>query len=127
MANAHDHGKVIAGVREQFREVLEGSSQAIYIFLDEQHKVCNDRFATLLGYASPGAWDQPGSFTEQYVVPESHAALVSTYRRAMEERAGSTVAVTWKSREGTPVPTTVIMVPIAYEGELLALHFVTPT
>ena len=49
-----------------------------------------------------------------------------TYRRAMEEKVASTVSVTWKTREGTPVPTTVILVPIAYEGELLALHFVTP-
>jgi hypothetical protein len=45
----------------------------------------------------------------------------------MEEKVGGTVSVTWKTREGTPVPTNVILVPIAYEGELLALHFVTPS
>ena len=118
---------VLSRVVEQFHEVLEGSSQPMYVFLDEQHKVCNQRLAALLGYASPAEWDQPGSFTEQYVDPGSRAALVSTYRRAMEEKAGSSVAVTWITKNGAPVPTNVILVPIAYEGELLALHFLTPT
>jgi PAS domain-containing protein len=125
-AGGHDHGAVIAAVRAQYSEILDDSSQGMYIFLDEQHKVCNARFATMLGYESPEAWDQPGSFTDQYVDPQSQMTLVSSYRGAMEQKVASTINVTWKTREGGQVPTTVILVPIAYDGELLALHFVSP-
>jgi PAS domain-containing protein len=126
-AHGHDHSQVLAAVCDQFRDVLDGSAQGMYIFLDEQHKVCNQRFAAMLGYDSPAAWDQTGSFTDLYVNPRSQMDLVSAYRRAMEQQVGSSIEVTWKSRQGTPVPTTVILVPIAYGGELLALHFVSPT
>jgi PAS domain-containing protein len=120
------HAAIIEGVTAQFREILDGSPQGMYIYLDDQHKVCNERFASMLGYPSAAAWDQHGAFTEQYIDPQSQQTLVHTYRHAMEQQAAATIDVTWKTREGAAVPSSVILVPVAYEGELLALHFITP-
>jgi PAS domain-containing protein len=122
----HRHADVIEGVAAQLAPILEGSPQGVYIYLDDAHKVCNERFAELLGYASPEEWDRPAPFTQQYVDPRSHQTLVAAYRQAMERQLAATIDVTWRRLDGTPVPTTVMLVPIAFAGDLLALHFVTP-
>ena len=117
---------ILDEVAEQLRPILEGSAQSMYVFFDEQHKFCNERFAQLLGYDSAAAWDQDGPFTDLYVAPRSQHDLVSTYRAAMEQGVGSTVEVSWKRRDGSTVPTRVILVPFACRGALMALHYITP-
>jgi hypothetical protein len=32
------------------KQVLDKSGQAIYLYLDDSHKVCNKKFADMLGY-----------------------------------------------------------------------------
>lgn len=120
------HAGIIAGVMAQLAPVLQGSPQGIYVYLDDTHKGCNQRFAELLGYASAADWDRPASFTEQYVDRSSQRTLVATYQHAMQHQVAASIDVTWVRADGTRVPTSVILVPIAFEGELLALHFVTP-
>jgi carbohydrate-binding DOMON domain-containing protein len=118
--------ELIEGISEQMKPVLESSDQAIYIYLDDNHKVCNAKFASLLGYQSPEAWQGvKESFPETFVAGASQQVLVSTYRKAMEKMAGSNVKITWKKKMGGTVDSNVVLVPIAYEGHLFALHFVS--
>ena len=126
-ATSLDHASILSALTDELRPVFEGSPQGIYIYLDETHKVCNQKFAEMLGYDSPDDWNRPGSFTEQYVAPDSRSTLVSTYQHAMQHQVGAAVEVTWKRRDGATVPTQTILVPIAKAGELIALHFVTPS
>lgn len=121
-----DRAEVIRAVGAQLRPVLDGSSQGMYIYLDDANKLCNQRFAAMLGYDSPADWDRPASFTEQYVDPASQHTLVAAYRHAMQQQVAATIDVTWKRRDGGTVSTSVILVPIAHSGELMALHFITP-
>lgn len=122
---AEDRSETLQALAAHLRPVLEGSPQGIYVFLDETHKVCNQRFAEMLGYDSPNDWDRPTSFTEQYVDPASQHTLVTTYQEGMQHQVGATIDVDWKRRDGGTVSTSVILVPISYAGELMALHFVT--
>lgn len=123
---ADRHAEVVRGIAGQLAPILERSPQGVYVYLDDAHKVCNQRFADLLGYATPEDWARPGPFTQQYVDRASQRTLVATYQHAMEHQVAATIDVTWVRQDGAPVPTTVMLVPIAFEGELLALHFVTP-
>ncbi|MGE0228187.1 MAG: PAS domain-containing protein [Dehalococcoidia bacterium] len=118
--------EVMQALAAELRPVLDGSLQGMYVYLDDAHKLCNPRFASMLGYDSPADWDRPASFTEQYVDPGSQHTLVAAYRDAMQHQVAATIDVTWKRRDGGAVSTSVILVPIAHSGELMALHFVTP-
>jgi PAS domain-containing protein len=51
-SKAHPHEELIKGVYEQLREIFDESKQAIYVYRDDTHKACNQRFASLLGYNS---------------------------------------------------------------------------
>lgn len=120
-----DRAAILRGVTEQLRPVLDGSTQGIYVYLDDDHKVCNAHFARMLGYESPADWARGGSFTDLYVHGPSQHTLVSAYQHAMEQQAAAVIEVTWKRQDGSTQPSTVQLVPIAFGDELLALHFVT--
>ena len=117
--------QVIAGLAAQFKEVFEGSHQAMYAYLDDGHKVCNEKFASLLGYSSPEEWAQVAeSFPTAFVAEQSQSVLVHAFQHAMEEKIASHIEVTWKKKDGGEVATKVILVPVAFQEELLAIHFV---
>jgi len=123
--HAH-HEELIAGLQEQLKPVFESSEQAMYAYLDDTHKFCNDKFATLLGYASAGEWAKTeGPFPEVMVDKESQGTLVKAYQNAMEKLVGSTNTITWKKQTGERVTSEMILVPIAYQGHLFALHFIS--
>jgi hypothetical protein len=122
----HRHEALVSGLLKQMKEIFENSEQAMYLYLDDVHKACNKRFADLLGYESPKAWaagDEP--FPLAFVASKSRRTLVSAYQDAMERFVGSTIDVTWQAKSGRTVESQVILVPIAYEGHLFALHFIT--
>ena len=121
----NNHEELVNGFFEELKGIFENSEQGIYLYLDDMHKVCNKKFASLLGYKSPADWakmDQP--FPEIFVDKKSQNALVGAYQKAMEKMAASTIKVKWKKKSGKGVSTTVILVPIAYKNHLFALHFV---
>ena len=85
----HPHAELIQGVYGQFKEIFEESKQAIYLYYDDNHKICNQRFAALLGYKSiEELLGVNGPFIEAFVKEESQEILVSTYRNAMEDKTG---------------------------------------
>jgi len=117
--------EIIQGIRDQLGAVFENSDQSVYIYLDDKHKVCNEKFASLLGYSSPAEWASvEKNFPDAFVSKESQKTLVSAYQNAMTNHVGYTNPVTWKTKSGSTIRTTTILVPIAYEGHDMALHFI---
>lgn len=99
----------------------------MYIYLDDTHKMCNEKFAALLGYDSPKQWADVQGALEPFVEEKSQQILASAYWRAIEKCAASAVKVTWKKKNKETVETNVILVPIAYREHLLAVHFIETT
>jgi len=123
---AHPHEELLKGVYGQLEEIFEESKQAIYVYLDDHHMIYNQRFATLLGYKSIEELSKVNEpFMEAFVMDKSQEILVHAYQHAMEDKIGSDIEVSWKKKTGESVKTKVIMVPISYMGELLALHFIS--
>lgn len=122
----HDHGDFLNGLKEQLQPILDESAQAVYVYMDDENKFCNGKFAALLGYPSADEWAKAdGSFPELFVAEQSRGALIGAYRDAMEKMVGSTSRITWAKKDGGTVDSTVLLVPIAYEGHLFALHFIS--
>ena len=125
MSTEEHHHDVITQVTEQFAEVYSGSSQGIYIFLDDHHYSQNNRLLGLLGYASTDEKLADGkSFLEKLIEPQSQAKLVEAYQAAMQQMTGSTLSVSWLKKSGQILKTTVILVPISFDKHLMALHFI---
>ncbi len=119
------HEWLINGIFQQMRIVFQESEQAIYLYLDDNHKICNEKFSSLLGYSTPEEWaESEESFVDTFVDEASRRELVDAYARAIEKMSASTIKVAWKKKTGERVDTTVILVPLAYEGHIFGLHFV---
>jgi PAS domain-containing protein len=119
------HEELIAGISKQMKSILDSSQQAVYIYLDDIHKVCNGKFASLLGYRSPEEWAKVEDPLEATVERSSQETLVNAYNQAMEKFIPSNIKVTWKKKSGGTVVTSVVLAPIAYDDHIFALHFVS--
>ncbi|HLC64628.1 MAG TPA: hypothetical protein VJI46_00720 [Candidatus Nanoarchaeia archaeon] len=124
MAKESAHGKLVADLHKQLNRVFSGSSQGVYLYLDDHHKVCNKKFASMLGYTAK-EWASIHAILGQTVEAKSQKTLVSAYLRAVDKLAGSTISVTWVKKKGGKVKTDVILVPIVFKGNVFALHFVS--
>src|SRR3989338_6219135 len=104
MGQHKPHEDLIKGLLGQLKEIFDSSEQAVYLYLDDHHRACNKKFASLLGYKSPQEWmNQKVSFTELFVDEKSRTDLVSAYHNAMKKLIGSAFHVTWKTRQGKQV------------------------
>ena len=119
------HEELIAGISKQMRGILDSSQQAVYIYLDDIHKVCNGKYASLLGYRSPEEWATVENPVEATVDQSSQETLVKAYNQTMEKFIPSNIKVTWKKKSGGTIVTSVVMVPIAFDDHFFALHFVS--
>jgi PAS domain-containing protein len=122
----HAHHKDLMGsLTREYKELLTNSEQPIYVYLDDEHKICNKKFAALLGYDSEIEWEKAeGSFPELFVDVQSRATLVSAYQSAMEQGMGSVNSIIWKKKDGDTIEASVILVPIVFKEHFFALHFV---
>jgi len=126
MSEHEHHENLIDGIAKQFSQILDTSGQGIYIYLDDTHKVCNEKFAKLLGYDSPKEWAEiTESFPQTFVAEKSQNTLVSAYQDAMEKCVGSQNTISWKKKDGSILDTKVILVPVSFDNHLFALHFVS--
>lgn len=105
------------------KPVLEKSKQAIYLYLDDNHKVCNKKFADLLGYKSPKAWaNEEASLAD--VVEEDQQSVIDAYMNASEKMVASTVDVRTKNiKTGKIVKTRMTIAPVGYAGHVFTAHF----
>ncbi len=125
MEHTH-HDELIGEVSTQLKPILDNSDQAVYIYLDDVHKVCNKKFALLLGFKSADEWAKnKKSFIDTFVHTTSQKSLVRAYQNAMEHFIGSSTDITWKKKNGDTVKSKVILVPFVYKGHQLAIHFIT--
>lgn len=123
--NEEHHEELVEGIVKQLKPVFDRSPQAIYVYLDDAHKACNKKFADLLGYPSARAWAEEEAPLAD-VVEEDQPAVVAAYRNASDKLIASKLRVRLKNiKDETVIKTDVIMVPVAHNGHVFVMHFLT--
>ena len=123
MEEQHHHEELVKGIAQQMKPVLEKSGQAIYIYLDDNHKVCNKKFADLLGYRSPKDWaDAEAPLSD--VVEEDQQGVIDAYMKASEKMVASAIEVKVKNiKTGNIIKTRMIIAPVGHAGHVFTAHF----
>jgi hypothetical protein len=119
------HEKLVKGLFEQMKPILDKSEQPIFIYLDDNHKACNDKLASVLGIKSAQEWAEKPGFLDLYVAEKSRETLASAYWKAVEKMSASTIQLTLMNKDGKTIDSTMILVPMLYEGHMFAVHFLT--
>ena len=125
MTQEQHHEELVNGITAQLKPMMDKSPQAIYVYLDDTHKACKKKFADLLGYKSAKEWaDTEAPLAD--VAEEDQERVISAYEDVSEKMLASSLDVRFVNvKTEKPVKTNVIMVPVAYDGHIFALHFIT--
>ena len=119
---------LLSGLYNQMRNILDSSGQPVFIYLDDNHKVCNQRFAEFLGYDSSQDWSKTPGFLEVFVDDEaSKNAFMTAYWSAINNMNASSVQLTLRRKDNSKVKATMIILPMTYEGHILSVHFIIST
>ena len=123
MTEQEHHAELINGILEQMTILLKESERAIYIYLDDSHKVCNKRFADLLGYKSPKAWaDAEAPLSD--VVKDDQKKVIDAYMNASEKGIASSIDVKMKNIKTEEIlKINMIVAPTIYQGHIFTVHF----
>jgi PAS domain S-box-containing protein len=123
---SHDvhHEHIMKELSEQLEPLFVNSPQAIYLYLDDTHKTCNQKFADMLGYASIQEWVE-NEYPVEDVAEEDREKGIKTYMHASEDLVASTIEGTLISKKGKRIKAEVTMVPLPYRNEIFVLHFIS--
>jgi hypothetical protein len=125
MAEQEHHVELIKGISEQMEILLKESERAIYIYLDDSHKVCNKKFANLLGYKSPKAWaDTEAPLSD--VLEQDQQKVIDAYMNASEKGIAGSIDVKMKNVKTEEIlKINMIIAPTIYEGHIFTVHYLT--
>jgi len=104
--------------------VFSNSPQAIYLYLDDEHKICNQKFADMLGYSSVEEWVK-NQYPISDVLEEDQEEGIKAYRAASEKLKASKLSISFVGKDGKKKKAEVIMAPITYRNEVFVLHFIS--
>jgi hypothetical protein len=125
MAQEEHHEELINGISEQLALILKKSKQAVYIYLDDTHKVCNEKFASLLGYKSAKDWaaiHMPLSDVDE----ADQDRVVAAYENATDKFMASSLDIALRNiKTNKLIKARMIIVPMVYMGHVFAIHFLS--
>ena len=120
----HDphHQHLIKEVAEIFKPILSKSPQAIYIYLDDEHKICNKKYADMLGYKSVAEWVK-NPYPVDDVLEKDQKKGIKAYLDASEKFKLSMAEGALVRKNGKKIKVVMHMVPFTYKGEVFVIHF----
>ncbi len=124
---AIDHAGMIRELGNQFRPILDRSPDGVYVWLDEEHKLCNERLARMFGYTIE-EWSAAVPFLETFVAEEDRGLFSWYYQNRVAPLAfPATFPFRGQRKDGATFSAETDMIPIAYQGHAMAYHFVRQT
>ncbi len=124
MAHSIHHEHLIKELSELLEPVFKNSPQGVYLYLDDEHKICNKKFSDMLGYKSVQEWvDYQTPISD--VLKKDQQKGIDAYYNASRKLKASTISVSFVKKNGKQAKAEIIMVPISYRGETFVLHFVS--
>jgi PAS domain S-box-containing protein len=120
----HEHVKMLREMKAHFGLLFDKSPDGIYIYIDDVHKMCNERMAKLHG-TTIDEWERCESIVDTYVQPDDRNVVVNHYLQTIQG-FGSPVRFQYRARRqnGSTFKVELDMIPITWAGNAVALHFV---
>lgn len=124
MSHDEHHEHLVKELVDQLKPIFSHSPQGVYLYLDDMHKACNERFAKMLGYRSPEEW-VANEYPISDLSEEDRNKGIKAYMDASQRLKVSTLSATWIKKDGRKIKTELTMVPLTYKGEVFVLHFIS--
>ena len=118
------HEDAVRELAEHLRPVSDASPDGVYVWLDEEHWRCNDRFAELLGYGSAEELSDTPYLLQRWVHEDDQELLSWSYWNRVQPLAfPTTIRFRGRRKDGSEVLVETDMIPLTYGGHTFAYHF----
>lgn len=118
-----EHENLIEELYEQYQPLMELSSDPMYLYLDDVHKVCNEKLASMWGFTQD-QWNRTSPFLDNLVAEESRFKMSSNYRDARTDFKPATFGFTGRRKDGSTFDAEAAMAPISYKNEFFTLNLI---
>lgn len=109
------HRTIVRQVEEEYWPLLTSSTESIFIFLDEEHKVTADKGAELFGYEKFD-FEALYPFFKRIIAPEDVLRFESIYyEKIVAERSPAVIEVNALKKNGSAFPVRILLVPISHK------------
>lgn len=115
------HHYVVEQMADFYRPFLDVSSDGFFIYLDDEHKTCNQNLADLFGY-SIEEWSGTYPFLETFVAPQHRDLVEKTYATVQDKGMSAKFEVTLLRKDGTPFTVEMAMVPVIAGDDFFTLN-----
>ena len=124
--NDRQHEEWLAAIAEQLAPIFDNSKEGVYVYLDDRHKICNERLAKMWGYTSAAEWSATPDFLESFVDTQPDRVQVSTtyHQHVHRELTAYSLRYTVRRKDGRKIRVESSTVPFALDGQLFAYAFV---
>jgi PAS domain S-box-containing protein len=110
---------------EHLQPLFDASPDGVYVWLDEEHWICNRRFADLLGYDSPNELNDTPNFLQRMVDEDDQQHFSWNYWNRVQALAfPTTFRFRGTRKDGSTFQAETDMIPFTYGGHTFAYHFV---
>jgi PAS domain S-box-containing protein len=117
------HDDVIPQLAEHLRPIFESSPDGVYVWLDETHWTCNERFAALFGSTVEELENTP-SLLQRLIHEDDQGNFSWNYWNRVQAQAFPvTFRFTGVRKDGSTFQAETEMIPLAYGGHVVAYHF----
>jgi PAS domain S-box-containing protein len=121
------HERWIAELEKEYAPLFEACPDGVYIYIDDEHKTCNQKLADLLGQ-DVRHFKAMESYLDECVDEGSIDLVIHTYMKHFaEETRPIRIEYVARRSDGTTFPATLHQVPIVHDGELMVLGFIKPS
>lgn len=125
MAHNPHHEHLVKELADQFEPLLKKSPQAMFLYLDDEHKICNKKYADMMGYDSAQDWADHALPLDD-VYKKDQKETVKSYMAASKDMECPCPELTMVTKKGKKMKAWVTMVPIPYKGETFVLQIFYP-
>jgi PAS domain S-box-containing protein len=110
---------------EHLQPLFDASPDGVYVWLDEEHWICNRRFADLLGFDSPDELNDTSHFLQRMVHEDDQQQFSWNYWNRVQALAfPTTFRFRGTRKDGSTFQAETDMIPFTYGGHTFAYHFV---
>jgi PAS domain S-box-containing protein len=119
-----EHEQVLSELLKQLTPIFLHSPDGVYLYLDDNHKVCNGKMAEMFGMTVE-EWNRTPDFLQDFVAPQDRELFASNYQNHVESLNGP-VRFRFNAvrKNGETFTAETEMIPIAWNGYPIAYHFV---
>jgi len=119
-----EHEQALDELLKQLTPVFLHSPDGVYLYLDDNHKVCNRQMAEMFGMTVE-EWKRTPDFLQEFVAPQDRGFFATNYQKHVTSLTGPiTFRFNAVRKNGETFTAETEMIPLTWNGYPIAYHFV---